>query len=188
LHGLIRARFPQDVLKTVGFYTFASPMTERQLVRSAPKPVSIFDHRVFLRVSLDRPPKFVPEHFTNIHAGLKFARSILNREPARNKQIICITDGEPTAHVEGRDMVLMYPPSERTARATLEEVSRCANAGIRISTFALIEDYFYSGLKNFVDAMARQSRGIAVYCTAGELGRVVLDSFVDGRRARRMVG
>jgi uncharacterized protein with von Willebrand factor type A (vWA) domain len=188
VHALVRGRYQSDTIKTVGFYTYASPLTERQLLRSAPKPVSIFDHRVFMRVPLDGLTKSVPEHFTNIHAGLKFARSILEREPGRNKQIICVTDGEPTAHIEGRELVLMYPPSDRTARATLEEVRRCAASGIRLSTFALIEDYFYSGLRQFVDEMARLSRGIAVYCTAGELGRYVLDSFVDGRRARRLLG
>ena len=41
---------------------------------------------------------------------------------------------------------------------------------------------------NFVDQMARQSKGVAVYCTAGELGKYVLDSFVTGRRARKVVG
>src|SRR5205085_7134236 len=113
---------PEDPLHTIGFYTYASQLTERELLRAGPKPVSIFDHRVFLRISLDHPPKFVPEHFTNIQAGLQFARRLLQREPVRNKQIICVTDGEPTAHVEGRDLVLIYPPGERTARATLEEV------------------------------------------------------------------
>ena len=82
----------------------------------------------------------------------------------------------------------MYPPSERTSRATLEEVHACTSAGIRLSTFALIEDYFYLGLQNFVDQMARTSRGVAIYCTAGQLGNYVLDSFVHGRRSRRQVG
>jgi Ca-activated chloride channel family protein len=188
LQALVRGRYPEDAFQVIGFYTYAAPLTERALLRSAPKPVSIFDSRVFLRVPLDQPRGFVPEHFTNIHAGLKFARQALRRQPAQNKQVICVTDGEPTAHVEGRDLVLMYPPSERTARATLEEVHRCTAEGIRISTFALIEDYFYLGLMNFVDQMARQSKGVAVYCTAGQLGGTVIDSFVSGRRSRKHVG
>jgi uncharacterized protein with von Willebrand factor type A (vWA) domain len=188
MYALIRGRFPEDHLHTIGFYTYASPLTERQLMRAAPKPVSIFDHRVFLRIPLDKPPGFVPEHFTNIQAGLQYARRILQRETAQNKQIICVTDGEPTAHLEGRELVLIYPPSDRTAQATLEEVRRCHDAGIRISTLALIEDYFYLDLKNFVDRMARLSRGIAVYCTAGELGHYVFDSFMSGRKTRRQVG
>jgi Ca-activated chloride channel homolog len=188
LQALVRGRYQEDSLDIVGFYTYASPLSERSLALAAPKPVSLFDSRVFLRVSLDRPPAFVPEHFTNIQAGLRFARDILRRQSAQNKQIICVTDGEPTAHIEGRDLVLIYPPSEKTATHTLEEVARCTREGIRLSTFALIEDYFYLGLVNFVDRMARLSRGVAAYCTAGELGKYVLDSFVSGHRARKHVG
>ena len=77
---------------------------------------------------------------------------------------------------------------EKTAVHTLEEVARCTQEGIRLSTFALIEDYFYLGLVNFVDRMARLSHGVAAYCTAGELGKYVLDSFVSGRRQRKSVG
>ena len=185
LQAMVRGRFAEDSLHYVGFYTYASPLTPRGLMNAAPKPVSLFDSRVLLRISLDQPPKFVPEHFTNIQAGLKFARDILKRQSAQNKQIICITDGEPTAHVEGRELVLIYPPSDRTARSTLEEVRRCAQMNIQISTFALIEDYYYLGLKNFVDEMARLSRGTAVYCNADDLGSYVMDSFVQGRRQRR---
>ncbi|MBI1829825.1 MAG: VWA domain-containing protein, partial [Planctomycetes bacterium] len=185
LQGLVRSRYTEDQLKVIGFYTYAAPLTERSLLHSAPKPVSIFDSRVFLRVNLDAPPDFVPEHFTNIQAGLKFARQHLQKQAASNKQIICITDGEPTAHLEGRELVLMYPPSDRTARSTLQEVRACAAAGIQMSTFALIEDYFYLGLMNFVDQMAKVSRGLAIYCNAGELGGAVLDSFVRGRRSRK---
>lgn len=188
LSALVRGRYSEDSLKIIGFYTYASPLTERTLLHSAPKPVSILDSRVMMRVPLDNPPEFVPEHFTNIQAGLKFARDHLRRQNAVNKQIICITDGEPTAHLEGRDLVLMYPPSERTARATLQEVKACVAAGIEISTFALIEDYFYLGLMNFVDQMARIGQGLAIYCTAGELSGFVLDSFVKGRRTRRRLG
>jgi len=119
LQGLVRSRYPEDSLKVIGFYTYATPLTERTLLHSAPKPVSIFDSRVFLRVDLDNPPEFVPQHFTNIQAGLKFARQHLQRQAAANKQIICITDGEPTAHLEGRELVLMYP------RANARRAARC---------------------------------------------------------------
>ena len=188
LQGLVRGKYPEDTIKTIGFYTYATPMSERQLLHSAPKPVSIFDSRVFLRVDLDQPPDFVPQHFTNIQAGLKFARQHLQRQSASNKQIICITDGEPTAHLEGRELVLIYPPSQRTARCTLQEVQASVTAGIQISTFALIEDYFYLDLANFVDQMARVGQGLAIYCNAGELGSAVLDSFVRGRRSRKKLG
>lgn len=185
LQALVRGKYQGDFLQTVGFYTYAAPLTERELLYSAPKPVSIYDSRVRLRINLDQPPRFVPEHFTNLHAGLQFARRILQRQPAVNKQIIVITDGEPTAHVEGRELVLLYPPSEKTARITLSEVKRCAETGIHISSFALVEDYFYFGLVNFVDQMAQVSGGISATCNARDMGNMVVSSFIGGRRKRR---
>ncbi len=185
LQAMVRAQYPQDTLQLVGFYTYANVLTERQLLDSAPKQVSLFDSRIHLRFDLDNPPNRVPQHFTNIDAGLKLARSLLTRSGAGNKQIIVVTDGEPTAHIEGREVVLIYPPSEKTARHTLNEVRRCASAGIRISSFALVEDYFYLGLVNFVEEMARVSHGVAAYCGADDLGKYVFDSFIGGRRTRR---
>ena len=96
-----------------------------------------------------------------------------------------ITDGEPTAHIEGREVVLIYPPAEKTADAHAAEVRRCATAGIRVSSFALIEDYFYLGLVNFVEEMARVSGGVAAYCSADDLGKLVFESFIGGRHTRR---
>jgi len=185
LQAMVRAQYPQDSLEMIGFYTFASPMTERELLNSAPKPVSMYDSRVHLRFDLDRLPARVPQHFTNIHAGLRLARSRLLRQAAANKQIIVITDGEPTAHLEGREVVLIYPPAEKTATHTLTEVRHCANAGIRVSSFALIEDYFYLGLVNFVQEMARVSGGVAAYCSVDDLGKFVFESFKNGRHTRR---
>jgi len=185
LQAMVRAQYSQDSIQMVGFYTFANKMNERELINSAPKPVSMFDSRINLRFHMDAPHRRIPQHFTNIHAGLKLARTMLAREPATNKQIIVITDGEPTAHLEGREVVLIYPPAEKTAAHTLAEVRRCANAGIRVSSFALIEDYFYLGLVNFVEEMARVSQGVAAFCSVDDLGKFVFQSFVGGRQTKR---
>jgi uncharacterized protein with von Willebrand factor type A (vWA) domain len=185
LQAMVRAQYPQDSLQFVGFSTFAAVMTERQLLNSAPKPISTYEPRVHARYDLDRLPPRVHEHFTNIQAGLRLARSLLSRQGAQNKQIIVITDGEPTAHLEGREVVLIYPPSGKTASHTLSEARKCANAAVRVSSFALIEDYYYLGLVNFVEEMARVSQGVAAYCSAEDLGKFVFDSFVGGRRTRR---
>jgi Ca-activated chloride channel family protein len=185
LQSLVRSRYQGDFLQVVGFYTYASPLTERQLLSSAPKPVSMYDPRIRLRINLDRPPRFVPEHFTNIHAGLQFARRILRRHPAQNKQIIIVTDGEPTAHIEGREIVMIYPPAEQTARITLAEAKRCSDEGLTISSFALVEDYFYLGLVNFVERLAAVTHGVAAFCNADDLGNMVIESFVGGRKRRR---
>ena len=81
----------------------------------------------------------------------------------------------------------MYPPSEKTARITLSEARRCANEGIHISSFALIEDYFYLGLVNFVEQMAQMTGGISMTCNAEDMGNMVINSFVGGRRKRSRV-
>ena len=49
LQAMVRAQYSQDTLQMVGFYSFASVMTERELLNSAPKPVSLYDSRVNLR-------------------------------------------------------------------------------------------------------------------------------------------
>lgn len=187
LQALVRDKYRGDSFEVIGFYSCASPLNERDLLLSAPKPVSIFDPRVRLRINLDHPQGFVPQHFTNIQAGLQLARRTLQRRSTQNRQIIVITDGEPTAHLEGRDLLLIYPPCEQTARATLAEARRCAAEGIHISSFALIEDYFYLDLVNFVQQMARVTGGVAAYCNASDLGSMVLESFIGGRRQKRAV-
>jgi len=188
LRELIRQRYPEDYCEVIGFYTFTTPLPERALLLATPKEVSIFDSRVFLRFSLDKPPRHVPEHFTNLQAGLRVARERLRRAGCGNKQVICITDGEPTAHLEGRDVVLLYPPSEKTARLTIEEAVRCYLEGIQVSTVALVDDPFYFGLTRFVQRMAAACRGIAVYCSVENLATGVLESFHAGRRTRRTWG
>jgi uncharacterized protein with von Willebrand factor type A (vWA) domain len=185
LQGMVRSQYPQDSIQMIGFYTFANKMNERELLNSAPKPVSMYDSRIHLRFDMEKPKGRVPQHFTNIHAGLRLARNHLLRQPAGNKQIIVITDGEPTAHIEGHEVVLIYPPAEKTAAHTLNEVRRCASAGIRVSSYALIEDYYYLGLVNFVQEMARVSNGVAAYCSAEDLGKFVFESFLGGRHTRR---
>jgi uncharacterized protein with von Willebrand factor type A (vWA) domain len=186
LAAMVRAQHPTDTLRFIGFYTYANFLTERELLNSAPKPVSIYDSRVSLRYSLDDPPKRVPQHFTNIDAGLRLARQFLTKHASQNKQIIVITDGEPTAHIDGRDVVLIYPPSEKTAAFTLSEARRCSTAGIRVSSFALVEDYYYFGLVNFVEEMARVTQGVAAYCGTDDLGKYVFDSFHAGRKTRKI--
>lgn len=182
LQGMVNSQYQGDSLQFVGFYSYASQLTEKQLVNSAPKQVSIFDPRVYLTIDLNNPPGFIPEHFTNIHAGLQFARKLLKRQPQQNRQIIVITDGEPTAHLEGNLLKLIYPPSEPTAHATLAEAKRCADEGIHVSSFALIEDYFYYDLANFVERMAQVTGGISATCNADDMGNMIIRSFVNGRK------
>jgi uncharacterized protein with von Willebrand factor type A (vWA) domain len=192
--ALIRTKFPQDTLDFAGFYSLACKIPERELPLVMPKPISTHDSQVRFRVPLEQAqqnPKLVPQHFTNLHLGLRLARQILSRRGATNKQIFIITDGQPTAHVEpsanGEMLYLLYPPSERTSNITLQEALRCQQQGIRLATFALIEDYWGMDWVGFVDQLTRLTRGIAYYCSSSDLSSTVIESYLSGKRKKSFV-
>ena len=93
-----------------------------------------------------------------------------------------VTDGEPTAHIEGGEAYFQYPPSPITIEETLKEVMRCTREDIRINTFMLDESYY---LKSFVEQMMRVNGGRAFFTNADTLGDYVLVDFLDHRRQRR---
>ena len=45
------------------------------------------------------------------------ARKVLKKRGGENRQIFIITDGQPTAHVDGNFVYLIYPPDQRSATA-----------------------------------------------------------------------
>lgn len=159
LHALITSRFPRDYLGIVAFSEVAREVKPEQLPE----------------VSWD----FV--YGTNMQHGLLLARRALSRQTG-TKQIIMVTDGEPTAHLEGGEVFFSYPPTARTIESTLAEVMRCTRDGIRINTFMLDESYYVQG---FVERMTQINRGRAFYTNAESLGGYVLVDFLEQRRARR---
>jgi uncharacterized protein with von Willebrand factor type A (vWA) domain len=125
-----------------------------------------------------------PQHFTNLQMGLRLARQILSRRGGINKQVFIITDGQPTAHVEGEYVHLIYPPTETTALATLSEALMLGKTGVRFATFALIEDYYYMDWVGFVDQLTKLTKGVAFYCTSENLTNCVMESYLSGRKSK----
>lgn len=193
LKALIERRFPQDSIHFVGFSSTAEMIPERELPLVMPKPITIRDWQVRIRVPLEQASQ-APPHFTNLHHGLRMARSILSRQGAPNKQVFIITDGQPTAHIEstpGLDeemLYLLYPPAEQTSQVTLKEAMHCSRQGIRFSTFALIEDYQYMDWVSFVEQMTRLVKGVAFYCTAGDLAGIIMESYLSGKKTKKSIG
>src|SRR5206468_1005399 len=64
MQALVRSKFPQDSIDFVGFYSGATKIPEVGLPLAMPKPVTIYDYQVRLRVPLDQLDK-APQHFTN---------------------------------------------------------------------------------------------------------------------------
>jgi len=84
-----------------------------------PKPVTVYDYQVRLKVPINMLEK-APQHFTNLHMGLQLARRILRRRTSENKQIFIITDGQPTAHVEGDFVYLPLSAGSAQHRGDVE--------------------------------------------------------------------
>ncbi len=161
LDTLIRTQYPHDHLTVIGFAYYA-----REIRPGALAELTWHGY----------------EYGTNLQHGLLLARRILERHPAANKEIVVITDGEPTAHFEGDQVEFSYPPTRRTISETLKEVQRCTKEGITINTFMLERS---RALAEFVAHMTRLNRGRAFYATPERLGEYVLVDFV-GRRTKRV--
>ncbi len=157
LHHLISSQFPRDYLGVVGFGEIA-----REL-----KPESIPE------VSWDFA------YGTNMQHAFTLARKMLSRQTG-TKQIIMITDGEPTAHITpSGEIFFNYPPVHETVEATLREVMRCTKEQIRINTFMLDAD---NGLRRFIEQLTKINKGKAFFTTPDNLGDYVLVDFLDHKR------
>ncbi|MBI4329050.1 MAG: VWA domain-containing protein [Chloroflexi bacterium] len=160
LDNLIRTQFFRDDLHIVGFSTYAREVKPEKL------PYLSWD-------------EFDP--YTNIQHGLALAQKLLSRHKGGTKQIIIISDGEPTAHMEGGQLFLQYPPSPRTIRETLKEVKRATDARIVINTFMLERNSY---LVEFVEEMTRINRGRVFYTTPEHLGEYILVDYISNRRRK----
>ena len=160
LYTLIHSQFPRDRLYLIGLSDYAIELTGDEL------PELTWNSWV---------------SGTNMHHAFSMSRKLLSKEKVNNKQILLITDGEPTAHLEGDRAYFAYPPSLRTIQETLKEVKRCTQDGITINTF-MLESSSY--LLDFVDKMTRINRGRAFYTTPGSLGQFVLVDYLNNRRKR----
>jgi uncharacterized protein with von Willebrand factor type A (vWA) domain len=158
LDGLIRSQYPKDSLHIVGFSSYARRIRKEEL------PYMGWD-------------EFDP--YTNIQHGLSLARKLLDKERCTNKQILLVSDGEPTAHVEGGDIYFQYPPSLRTIQLTLREVKNCTRQGVVINTFMLGQSDF---LNAFVTQMARINKGRIFFTSADSLGRYILVDYITSKR------
>ena len=158
LHSLITSTFPRDYLGLVGFARRAKELKAEQL------PEVSWDY----------------DYGTNMHDAFMIARRLLARQTGA-KQIIMITDGEPTAHVmPDGEVFFLYPTHPATLDETLRQVNLCTREGIRINTFMLDPD---PSLQHFVESMTRLNGGRAFFTSPDDLGDYVLADFVEHKRS-----
>ncbi len=185
LDGLIRREYPGDWLRFIEVYTFAKLRQAGEVVSLMPKQVTVFDPVVRLKADMsdERVSEMqIPPHFTNIQHGLQLARQLLAGQDTPNRQVILITDGLPTAHFEGKDLYLLYPPDPRTEEATLREGQLCRREGITINTFLLQSWWQSSEDVQFAQKLSESTKGRVFFTAGKDLDRYVVWDYVKRRR------
>ena len=160
LHSLISSQYPRDALYIIGFSDVAVEFKGEDL------PELSWDTGI---------------SGTNMHHAFMMSRKLLAKHKGCTRQIIMVTDGEPTAHLDHGVPYFSYPPSPQTIRETLKEGRRCAQEGIVINTFMLENSY---PLIDFINLLSRVNRGRAFYASPDKLGEYVLVDFLNNRRTR----
>jgi uncharacterized protein with von Willebrand factor type A (vWA) domain len=161
LSHLMATRFPQDALQIIGFGRYALPLTQAELAAAEPDL----------------------EQGTNLQHALRLAGRHLRRHPGAEPVVLVVTDGEPTAHLDPDDgeARFAWPSRPETIAATVREVDRLTRAGATLNLFMLGED---EGLRRFVDAVARRSRGRMFTPDLDDLGEYVVSDYLRARRGR----
>jgi len=160
LNSLIRAQYPRDSLYIIGFSDSARELKPERL------PQINWNEYVY---------------GTNMQHGFMMARQMLARHKSSNKQIIMITDGEPTAYFDHGRVQFSYPPTYRTFQETLREVHRCTRERIVINTFMLERSHY---LAAFVNQMTKINKGRAFFATPDRLGEYILVDYVASKRKK----
>jgi uncharacterized protein with von Willebrand factor type A (vWA) domain len=158
LHALIEGRYPHDTLYLVGFNEYAWRLQPEDLTA----------------------PGFERVYGTNMHHAFKLANRLLSQHPRATRQVIMVTDGEPTAHLEGDQAFFEWPPVPRTIELTLAEAMRLSRSGVRLNIFMLEES---DGLARFMERLARITRGRVFLMDDHRVGEYVLRDYV-ARRSR----
>jgi uncharacterized protein with von Willebrand factor type A (vWA) domain len=185
LDGLIRTEYPGDFLQFVEIYTFAKPRHISEIPTLMPKPVTISRSVVRARIDMSNPDISelqLPLHFTNIQHGLQIGRKFLSVQDTPNRQIILITDGLPTAHFEGENLYLLYPPDISTESATLREAQLCAREGITINIFLLSNWAQSEEDVRFAYRVAESTRGRVFFTAGSDLDRYVVWDYLVRRK------
>ena len=160
LHNLITSQYPRDSFYIIGFAAYARELKAHDL------PFLQWDEYLL---------------GTNMQHALLLAERLLAKHDVATKQIIMISDGEPTAHLEKGQAQFAYPPTRATIRETYKAVKRCTQKGIAINTFMLDANQY---LREFMDDIARINGGRVFYTSPEKLGEYILVDYVQHKRKK----
>ncbi|MGZ8593109.1 MAG: vWA domain-containing protein [Actinomycetota bacterium] len=156
LHALIEGRYPHDKLYMIGFSDYARPMKPQDLTAAGWERV----------------------YGTNMQHAFNLAGRLLAQHPRATRQVIMVTDGEPTAHLEGEDAFFSWPPVPKTIRLTLAEAMRLAKSGVTLNVF-MLEDA--PGLIRFMERLAELTAGRIFLMDDRQIGEFIVRDYVARR-------
>ncbi len=168
LNHLVSTRFRSDALQIIAFGRYARTMTAAELTGL----------------------EGVYEQGTNLHHALALAGRHLRRHPGAQPVVLVVTDGEPTAHLEGgigygesgsepAQVFFDYPPHPRTIAHTVKGFDDMARLGAQVTIFRLGSD---PGLARFIDQVARRVQGRVVVPDLDGLGAAVVGDYLRSRK------
>jgi uncharacterized protein with von Willebrand factor type A (vWA) domain len=164
LDTLMRSRFPRDYMELVVFSYFAVELKAGRLLQS----------------DWSMNPRG-----TNIQEALRRARDLLSKRKSTNRQIILITDGQPTMYTAPDGQVVRgWSPydwprySPEAMEETLKEVRRCTRDQITINTFMMAND---PALVAFAKLMSEINRGRIFLTSPGHLGHYILHDYIHNK-------
>jgi uncharacterized protein with von Willebrand factor type A (vWA) domain len=156
LHALIEGRYPHDRLYMIGFSDYARRMEPQDLTAAGWERV----------------------YGTNMQHAFNLAGRLLAQHPRATRQVIMVTDGEPTAHLEGEEVFFSWPPVPRTIQLTLAEALKLSRAGVTVNVF-MLEDS--PGLVRFMERLAKLTAGRVFLMDDRELGDFIVRDYVSRR-------
>src|SRR5438093_984880 len=156
LHALIEGRYPHDWLYMIGFSDYARRMEPQDLTAAGWERV----------------------YGTNMQHAFNLAGRLLAQHPRATRQVIMVTDGEPTAHLEGEEVFFSWPPVPRTIQLTLTEALRLSRAGVTVNVF-MLEDS--PGLIRFMERLAKLTAGRVFLMDDREIGDFIVRDYVSRR-------
>ncbi len=158
LHSLIESRYPHDTLYLIGFSDYARRLRAEDLAA----------------------PGFERTYGTNMQHAFMLAGRLLAQHPRATRQVLMVTDGEPTAHLERGEAFFAWPPEAETIRLTLAEAVRLSKSGVDLNIFMVEES---EGLARFMERLAELTAGRVFLMDDERLGAFVMRDFV-ARRSR----
>lgn len=153
LHTLIATTYPEDSLTIVAFSDYARVMRPEELGHIDWEPV----------------------YGTNMEHAFSLAGRILSRHRDATKQVLLVTDGEPTAHLEGEHVFFQWPPAQLTLEKTYKEAMRLSQSGATVNIFMLEQD---PGLVAFIDKLAKIVHGRVFTAVSHELGDMIVRDYL----------